>query len=81
MMAEDSTSKFSPEYANAYCGQQVYIACDIFLVLSTLLLGLRLWARSLTSSRVGWDDGLIITSYFFLLGLIILFYSEQASHL
>lgn len=65
-----SPPSFPPGYLEENNGGRVYAACTIILIVTTVLFPLRLYARSLTSAKRGWDDHVLIPSYVFLLGLI-----------
>ncbi|KAL3473782.1 hypothetical protein BJX99DRAFT_261039 [Aspergillus californicus] len=66
----------SPGYLETDNGSRVIIATSFILVLATVLLALRLFARSLTQARRGWDEFLLVPSYLCLVGLIICLYLD-----
>ncbi|KAF7862477.1 hypothetical protein EAF04_007350 [Stromatinia cepivora] len=71
---------FTPEYMNAYTGNQVVIADATILALSTILLGLRIYVRSSRSAARGWDDYLLLPAWLLLVGLgIIVFISVSSA--
>ncbi|KAH9908164.1 hypothetical protein F4778DRAFT_465868 [Xylariomycetidae sp. FL2044] len=77
-MAAPDPVPFPPGELEADKSSEVIGAATTILVITTLLFGLRLVARSLTQAKRGWDDHLLIPAYFFLLGLIIILYIDVA---
>lgn len=75
-MASIPSTQLPPEYLEEYTGNRVLAATTIILVLSTVLLGLRLYARSLTRAALGSDDFILLPAWILLLGLIICLYSK-----
>ena len=69
-------SVFPTGYLEENHGTRVLVATSVILVLSTTLLVLRLYARTLTSASRGWDEWILIPAWFFLLGLIICLYLD-----
>ncbi|RAL13171.1 uncharacterized protein BO97DRAFT_388960 [Aspergillus homomorphus CBS 101889] len=57
-------------------GSRVMAAVSFILVFTTILLALRLYARSLTSASRGWDEFLLVPSYLCLLGLLVCLYLD-----
>lgn len=70
--------QFPPGYLEANEGNQVIAAASFILVLTTILLAMRLYARSLTKATRGWDEFLLVPSYMCLVGLIICLYCRCA---
>ncbi|KAL4966090.1 uncharacterized protein BDV14DRAFT_199223 [Aspergillus stella-maris] len=69
-------AQYPPSYLETDNGSRVVVASTFIIVLTTVLLALRLFARSLTQARRGWDEFLLIPSYLFLVGLIICLYLD-----
>ena len=67
-------NQFPPEYLEANNGGRVIVACSIILAVSTILSGLRFYARGPIGATRGWDDFVLIPAYILLLGLIICVY-------
>ncbi|KAK3390689.1 hypothetical protein B0H63DRAFT_519901 [Podospora didyma] len=55
----------SPAQAREDNGNKLKIVCYVFAVLSPLLVGLRLWARTRTVHGVSWDDWAIVAALAF----------------
>jgi hypothetical protein len=72
-------NEFPPGYLEENRGSSVIAATTSILVICTVLFALRLVARFLTPAKRGWDDHLLIPSYMFLLGLVIILYSMWAA--
>ncbi|PLB50941.1 cytochrome P450 [Aspergillus steynii IBT 23096] len=68
--------QFPPGYMEANNGNQVIAATTFTLVLTTILLGMRLYARSLTDAARGWDEFLLVPSYLCCMGLMIVLYVD-----
>ncbi|KAH8429732.1 uncharacterized protein LDX57_007404 [Aspergillus melleus] len=68
--------QFPPGYMEADRGSQVIAASSFILVLTTILLAMRLYARSLTKAARGWDEFLLVPSYMCLIGLLICLYLD-----
>ncbi|KAI1475335.1 hypothetical protein K445DRAFT_314477 [Daldinia sp. EC12] len=71
-----SPDQFPPGYLEEDHGGRVIAAVTTILVVTTVLFGLRLWARSLTTAQRGWDDHVLIPAYIFLLALLGSLYAE-----
>ncbi|KAF3063484.1 hypothetical protein GL218_02765 [Daldinia childiae] len=71
-----SPDQFPPGYLEEDHGGRVIAAVTTILVITTVLFGLRLWARSLTTAQRGWDDHVLIPAYIFLLALCGSLYAE-----
>ncbi|KAI0197063.1 integral membrane protein [Xylaria flabelliformis] len=71
-----TANQFPPGYLEIDQSSNVIAATTTILVISTVLFLLRLIARSLTPAKRGWDDHLLIPSYFLLLALIIVIYLD-----
>lgn len=76
MNGTTSAKDYPPGYLEADNSKQLYVATTICLTLCTLLLCLRLWARSLTRAERGWDDFFLIPSYVLFVGVCILMYGR-----
>lgn len=74
MAAPTPPTEFPPGYLEEYTGDRVLAANTVILIASTILLALRLYARSLTRATRGWDEFLLVPAWIFLLGLIICLY-------
>ncbi|KAK1145155.1 hypothetical protein N8T08_004588 [Aspergillus melleus] len=68
--------QYPPGYMEANRGNQVLAATSFILVLSTILLAMRLYARSLTKASRGWDEFLLVPSYMCVMGLSICLYLD-----
>ena len=68
-----------PGYLEADTSGNVYAATSIMLTFATILLGLRIYARTLTQATRGWDDFFLLPSYVLFLGLCILMYGQSDS--
>lgn len=75
-MAAPPPTQFPPGYLEETKGGRVLAANTVILVSSTVLLALRLYARSLTRASRGWDEFLLVPAWVLLLGLIICLYSR-----
>lgn len=76
MASTDSLAKYPPSYLEANSSSNLYAATTIILVLCTILLCLRLWARHLSPAGRGWDDYFLVPSYLCFLAVCILMYSK-----
>ncbi|KAI9036750.1 cytochrome P450 [Aspergillus affinis] len=74
----DSTAEphYPPGYLEEDRSSQVIVASSFILVLTTILLAMRLYARSLTKAVRGWDEFLLVPSYICLMGLIVCLYCD-----
>lgn len=75
----NSPPQYPPGYLEADISAHLYAATTVILVICNILLALRLYARSLTDGRRGWDDFFLIPSWMFLVGLCILMYGTYTS--
>lgn len=74
-MADVSTSSaFPPGYLEARTGNDIIAATTVILIITTLFLGLRFYARTLTTASRSWDDFLLIPAYILFLGLTVICY-------
>lgn len=60
-----------PGYAKEDNSGQLVAANVVMLVSATVFLGSRLYVRRLTNSARGWDEFILVPSYFLLLGVVI----------
>ena len=79
MASSTASETYSPEYLDAYNAQGTVAANTMMLIITTTLLALRLYARSLTPASRGWDELLLFFSWIFMLGLITVIYGETLS--
>ncbi|MCJ1377285.1 hypothetical protein MMC17_000377 [Xylographa soralifera] len=61
----------SPEYLNQDLSGQLLAATTIILIFATALFVLRLYARSLTKAKWGWDDFLLPPAWILLVALCV----------
>lgn len=66
----------SQEYLDEYSGNTLIAICALFLILETVCVVLRYYARHLTTSGFGWDDALIPAAWLTNVGLCILCISQ-----
>lgn len=76
MAPPNSAVEYPLSYLEADISDQLYATTSVILILCTVLMGLRLWARHLTPAGRGWDDYFLVPSYVLFLALCILMYSE-----
>lgn len=76
-MMSDSV-QYPPGYLEEDHGRRVIAACSVILVITTVLLPLRFYARSLAPGQRAWDDHLLIPAYVLLLGLVACLYGKSA---
>ena len=62
----------TPEYLREYRGDTLLAICDTFIVLDTVFIPLRFYARYLITSSFGWDDAIIPAAWLSNVGLAIL---------
>jgi hypothetical protein len=67
---------YAPGFLDVNHSGRVFGAVSFILVFTTILLALRLYARSLTRASRGWDEYILVPSYLCLLGLLICLYGE-----
>ena len=77
MAAPTNMTDFPPGYLEEDHGPKVLAATTVILVFTTVLLGLRIYARSLTKAERGWDEFLLYPSYLLLVGLLICLYRKS----
>ncbi|KAI1342702.1 hypothetical protein F5Y15DRAFT_312660 [Xylariaceae sp. FL0016] len=75
-MSGTTATTYPPGYLEENRGDSVIAAATVILIFTTVLFGLRLYARSLTNAKRGWDDHLLIPAYVFLLGLLSCLYAD-----
>jgi len=63
----------SIEQLDDYSGYRVVVTSIIFLVLTSVFLGLRFYAKRLMRSRSGWDDLLLVGAYLCNTGLCVVY--------
>lgn len=72
MASPEGNKQFSEEYLNEYHGNTLLAVCALFIVLDTTFVGLRYYARHLTPTGFGWDDGIIPFAWLSHVGLCVL---------
>ena len=72
-----SLDSYPPGYLEVDHGGNVIGAASFILVFTTILLVLRLYARTLTKASWGWDEFLLAPSYLCLIGLLICLYRQS----
>ena len=50
----------TPEWLNAYCGNELVGTSIAFMVLGPVFVGLRWYTRLSTKAKLGWDDYLVL---------------------
>ncbi|KAH8589188.1 hypothetical protein B0O99DRAFT_637440 [Bisporella sp. PMI_857] len=63
ILRRNSTTTHSQEYLNEESGHILTAASALFIVLNTIFLSLRFYARSITQGGFGWDDAFIVMGY------------------
>lgn len=71
-----SVAQYSPEYLSEYIGDRLIHVSAIFIVLESIFVALRSYARTLTISSIGWDDIIIPVAWLANMGLCILGISQ-----
>lgn len=66
-----STSAYSPEYLSEYRGDSLLGVAALFIVLETVFVALRYYARHQTTSDLGWDDIVIPLAWLTSIGICI----------
>ena len=69
MSGKSSNTALSHADLAEYSGGTLLAVCGVLIALETTAVILRFFARRLTQSRFGWDDGLILFAWFVNMGL------------
>lgn len=77
MSTSPSIPSDASKYLEEYNGNTLLAIAAIFIVLETIFVGLRYYARSHTTAATGWDDILIPLTWFTNIGLCILGISQN----
>lgn len=72
MSTSPSIPTYAPKDLEEYSGNTLLAIAAVFIVLETIFVGLRYYARSHTTAATGWDDILIPLAWFANIGLCIL---------
>lgn len=72
MSALPSALKRSPQYLNEYRGDTLITISALFIALESISVILRVYARTITTSTIGWDDILIPLGWLANIGLCVL---------
>lgn len=64
------------EYLDEYSGHTLLAICVLFIILETVFVAMRYYARNLTPTGLGWDDAIISLAWLANVGLCILCISE-----
>lgn len=69
----------SVEYRSGDTSTSLYVTTYTIMIITTTLLALRFYARTLILRRQYWDDYLLILSWVFLMGVCILMLGSKSS--
>lgn len=67
---------FSLDYLNEDSSNRLLAAITVILIIVTVLLGLRLYARNLTNAARGWDEFLLPPAWLLVVGACVTGYRE-----
>ena len=59
MASSQPPPTFPQSYLDEYIGYRLRNTAIVFILIETLFVGLRVWARRFTRSPIGWDDYLV----------------------
>ncbi|MCJ1265172.1 hypothetical protein MMC22_005047 [Lobaria immixta] len=72
MSTPPSALERSPQYLNEYRGDTLITIAALFIALESISVILRVYARTITTSTMGWDDILIPLGWLANIGLCVL---------
>lgn len=72
MASPEGSTQFSEKYLSEYDGDTLLAVCALFIALETTFVGLRYYARHLTTTGFGWDDAIIPVAWLSNVGLCVL---------
>lgn len=72
MLTPSSASERSPRYLSEYRGNTLITISALFIALESISVILRIYARKLTTSKIGWDDIIIPLGWLANVGLCVL---------
>ena len=76
MASPQELPQMPQSYLDEYSGNTLIGVCALFIVLETVALGLRFYARRYTSTQLGWDEVLLPIAWVLNIGLCALCISE-----
>ena len=77
-LRNESSVEPSPTSNQEYCGNKLVTISIVFIILNTIFVILRFYARSITKTAYGWDDYLIIASFISNISLCVVSISMYA---
>ena len=69
--------QFPPGYLEQDHGDHLVAAASIILVLTTVCLALRMYARHLTEANYGWEDGILSFAWICIVGACVTAFRES----
>lgn len=72
MSSKTDLTTVDPKYVKENRGDTLLAICGALIVVETLLVVLRYYARNLTTSSFGWDDAIVPAAWLTNVGLAIL---------